>query len=106
MGSLIPLFRTSGDVCPGFQSQSGFPHRFAEEALNLLMIRFAEETVARSSDEPGRRVLDRGSAQPISDREDVGRAVVLVVRYSREATSNCKGPFSPRESGTKTANFL
>ena len=23
VGSLIHLFRTSGDVCPGFQSQSG-----------------------------------------------------------------------------------
>ena len=24
MGPLIPLFRTSGDFCPGFQSQGGF----------------------------------------------------------------------------------
>ena len=99
MRPLIPLYWTSGDVCPGFQSQGGFPHRFAEEALNLLMIRFAEEAlnllmirfaeeaVARGSDESRRRVLDRGSAQPISDREDVGPAVVLVVRCSRESIS-------------------
>ena len=26
MGPLILLFCTSGDVCPGFQSQTGFPH--------------------------------------------------------------------------------
>ena len=25
MGPLIPLFWSSGDVCPGFQSQGGFP---------------------------------------------------------------------------------
>ena len=24
-GPLIPLFWTSGDICPGFQSQGGFP---------------------------------------------------------------------------------
>ena len=96
----------SGDVCPGFQSQGGFPHRFAEEALNLLMIGFAEEAVTRGSDESRRRVLDGRSAQPISDREDVSRAVVLVVRCSRESTSNCKDPFTPRESGTKTEIFL
>ena len=24
MGPLIPLFWTSGDICPGFQSQGGF----------------------------------------------------------------------------------
>ena len=29
VGPLIPLFWTSGDVCPGFQSPSGFPHLFA-----------------------------------------------------------------------------
>ena len=28
MGSLIPLFWTSGDVCPGFQSQGGSLARF------------------------------------------------------------------------------
>ena len=61
-----------------------YRNRIAHVDLNLLMIRFAEEAVARSSDEPRRRVLHRGSAQPISDGEDVGRAVVLVVRYSRE----------------------
>ena len=78
---MIPLFWTSGDVCPGFQSQAGFlrftsgatpadllavkmaaepfrstylrsyRNRIARVYLNLLMIRFAEEAVTRGSDE-------------------------------------------------------
>ena len=35
---LIPLFWTSGDICPGFQSQGGFPHLHA--LLPLLPIQY------------------------------------------------------------------
>ena len=36
MGPLIPLFWTSGDVCPGFQSQGGSPACF----LTWVILRF------------------------------------------------------------------
>ena len=38
MGPLIPLFWTSGDVCPGFQSQGGFPHLCASSSAHIAHI--------------------------------------------------------------------
>ena len=40
MGSLIPLFWTSGDVCPGFQSQGGFPHLHASSPVHNGFLKF------------------------------------------------------------------
>ena len=40
MGPLISLFWTSGDVCPGFQSQSGFPHLHASSPVHNGFLRF------------------------------------------------------------------
>ena len=38
VGQLIPLFWTSGDICPGFQSQSGSPHlRVPSPACNGIL---------------------------------------------------------------------
>ena len=41
MGPLIPLFWTSGDVCSGFQSQSGQPYLRLAEAY-VLHVLFTE----------------------------------------------------------------
>ena len=40
VGPLIPLFWTSGDVCPGFQSQGGFPHLCASSPAHNGFLRF------------------------------------------------------------------
>ena len=40
MGPLIPLFWTSGDVCPGFQSQGGFPRLRASSPVCNGFLRF------------------------------------------------------------------
>ena len=40
MGPLIPLFWTSGDVCPVFQSQGGFPHLHAFLPVYNRFLRF------------------------------------------------------------------
>ena len=41
MGSLIPLFRTSGDVCSVFQSQSGQPYsHFGRGVHDVHSLRF------------------------------------------------------------------
>ena len=40
MGLLIPLFWTSGDICPGFQSQGGFPHLCASSPVHNGFLRF------------------------------------------------------------------
>ena len=40
VGPLIPLFWTSGDVCPGFQSQGGFPHLRASSPAHNGFLRF------------------------------------------------------------------
>ena len=40
VGPLIPLFWTSGDVCPGFQSQGGFPHLRASSPVHNGFLRF------------------------------------------------------------------
>ena len=39
-GPLIPLFWTSGDICPGFQSQGGFPHLRASSPVYNGFLRF------------------------------------------------------------------
>ena len=40
VGPLIPLFWTSGDVCPGFQSQDGFPRLRASLPVHNGFLRF------------------------------------------------------------------
>ena len=40
VGPLIPLFLTSGDVCPGFQSQGGFPRLHASSPVHNRFLRF------------------------------------------------------------------
>ena len=40
VGPLIPLFWSSGDVCPGFQSQGGFPHLRASLPAHNRFLRF------------------------------------------------------------------
>ena len=40
MGPLVPLFWTSGDVCPGFQSQGGFPCLDASLPVHNRFLRF------------------------------------------------------------------
>ena len=40
MGPLIPLFWTSGDVCPGFQCQGGFPCLHASLPVHNRFLRF------------------------------------------------------------------
>ena len=40
VGPLIPLFWTSGDICPGFQDQGGFPHLHASSPANNGFCRF------------------------------------------------------------------
>ena len=40
VGPLIPLFWTSGEVCPGFQSQDGFPHLCASSPVHNGFLRF------------------------------------------------------------------
>ena len=40
MGPLLPLFWTSGDVCPGFQSQGGFPRLRASSPAHNGFLRF------------------------------------------------------------------
>ena len=40
VGPLIPLFWTSGDVCPGFQSQGGFPCLHASLPVHNGFLRF------------------------------------------------------------------
>ena len=40
MGPLIPLFWTSGDVCPGFQSQGGFSCLCASLPAHNRFLRF------------------------------------------------------------------
>ena len=40
MGPLIPCFWTSSDVCPGFQSQDGFPHLHASSLECNGLLRF------------------------------------------------------------------
>ena len=40
MGPLIPLFWTSGDVCPRFQSQGGFLHLRASLPVHKGFLRF------------------------------------------------------------------
>ena len=40
MWPLIPLFWTSGDVCPGFQSQGGFPQLCASSPAHNIFLRF------------------------------------------------------------------
>ena len=39
--ALIPLFWTSGDVCPGFQSQGGYPYLLASLPVYNGFLRFA-----------------------------------------------------------------
>ena len=64
MGPLIPLFWTSGDVCPGFQSQGGFPRLRASSpsisfycndiiafANALVKVHFSKLTLIISSSE-------------------------------------------------------
>ena len=40
VGPLVPLFWTSGDVCPGFQSQGGFPRLHASLPAHNRFLRF------------------------------------------------------------------
>ena len=40
VGPLIPLFWTSGDVCPGLQSQGGFPRLRASSPVHNGFLRF------------------------------------------------------------------
>ena len=40
VGLLIPQFWTSGDVCPGFQSQGGFPCLCASSPVHNGFLRF------------------------------------------------------------------
>ena len=40
VGPLIPLFWTSGDICPGFQSQGGFPCLCASSPVYNRFLRF------------------------------------------------------------------
>ena len=40
VGPLIPLFWTSGDVCPGFQNQGGFPRLHASSPVHNGFLRF------------------------------------------------------------------
>ena len=40
VGPLIALFWTSGDVCPGFQSQGGFPRLHASLPVHNRFLRF------------------------------------------------------------------
>ena len=40
MGPLIPLFGTFGDICPGFQSQGGFPCLHALSPVHNRFLRF------------------------------------------------------------------
>ena len=40
VGPLIPLFWTSGDICPGFQRQSGSPYLHASSPVCNNILRF------------------------------------------------------------------
>ena len=40
VGPLTPLFLTSGDVCPGFQSQGGSPHLHVSSPVHNGTLRF------------------------------------------------------------------
>ena len=44
MGPLVPLFCTSGDVCPGFQSQGGIPCLHAPSPACEIFFRFSSGT--------------------------------------------------------------
>ena len=52
-GPLIPLFWTSGDVCPGFQSQGGFPHLHASSPVHNRFLRFTSDATPAFSTNRG-----------------------------------------------------
>ena len=52
-GPLIPLFWTSGDVCPGFQSQGGFPHLRASLPARNGFLRFTSGATSAFSTNSG-----------------------------------------------------
>ena len=40
LGPLIPLFWTSGDICPRFQNRGGFPHLYPQLPTHNIFLRF------------------------------------------------------------------
>ena len=53
MGPLIPLFWTSRDVCPGFQSQGGFPCLCASSPVHNRFLRFTSSATPAFSTNRG-----------------------------------------------------
>ena len=53
VGPLIPLFWTSGDVCPGFQSQGGFPCLHASLPPHNGFLRFTSSVTPAFSTNSG-----------------------------------------------------
>ena len=53
VGPLIPLFWTSGDVCPGFQNQGGFPRLRASLPAHNGFLRFTSGAIPAFSTNRG-----------------------------------------------------
>ena len=60
MGPLIPLLWTSGDVCPGFQSQGGFPCLHASSPAHNGFLRFTSGATPAFSTNSGVHCIRHG----------------------------------------------
>ena len=70
LGPLIPLLWTSGDVCPGFQSQGGFPRLHASSPVHNGFLRFTSGATPAFSTNSGvhcnKRVYGMAGQAPLS----------------------------------------